>query len=224
MTPPANRLALLGIAIILLSDITTPDRADAADWKPAKGPLMTRWAKDVTPDKVLPEYPRPQMVRKDWQNLNGLWEFATADESRSGGRIRARSSCRSRSSRRCRGVGKHSRQELCTAGRSRSRRSGKGKRVLLHFGAVDCESTVWVNGKELGKHVGGYDAFSFDITDALKDGGEQEAGRRRHRHDRRDAAARQADHQPARHLVHAGHRHLADGVDRAGAEGRASID
>src|SRR5215469_11774856 len=49
-----------------------------ADWQPAKGPLMTRWAKDVKPDKVHPEYPRPQMVRKEWQNLNGLWEFAVA--------------------------------------------------------------------------------------------------------------------------------------------------
>ena len=49
-----------------------------ADWKPAQAPLMTRWAKDVSPDKVLPEYPRPQLVRKQWQNLNGLWQFAVA--------------------------------------------------------------------------------------------------------------------------------------------------
>jgi hypothetical protein len=49
-----------------------------------------------------------------------------------------------------------------------------GKRVLLHFGAVDYESTVWVNGKEMGKHVGGYDAFSYDITEAIKGDGEQE--------------------------------------------------
>src|SRR5262245_7456016 len=54
----------------------TPAVAD--DWKPAKGPLMTKWAKDVSPDKVHPEYPRPQMVRKDWMNLNGLWQFAVA--------------------------------------------------------------------------------------------------------------------------------------------------
>src|SRR5262245_54372195 len=51
--------------------------AAAADkWQPAKGPLMTRWAKDVSPKNALPEYPRPQMVRKDWQNLNGLWDYA----------------------------------------------------------------------------------------------------------------------------------------------------
>src|SRR5438477_2632669 len=48
----------------------------SADWQPAKGPLATRWAKDVSPTNALPEYPRPQMVRKDWQNLNGLWDYA----------------------------------------------------------------------------------------------------------------------------------------------------
>ncbi|NIP68681.1 MAG: hypothetical protein GTO04_05720, partial [Planctomycetales bacterium] len=47
-----------------------------ADWKPAEGPLMTRWAKEVSPETVHPEYPRPQMVREDWLNLNGLWDYA----------------------------------------------------------------------------------------------------------------------------------------------------
>ena len=54
--------------------------SDADDWKPATAPLMTRWAKDVSPTNAWPQYPRPQMVRKDWQNLNGLWEFAKAAE------------------------------------------------------------------------------------------------------------------------------------------------
>jgi len=49
--------------------------ARAADWKPAAGPLMTRWAKDVNPDAPLPEYPRPRLVRERWQNLNGLWQL-----------------------------------------------------------------------------------------------------------------------------------------------------
>jgi len=48
----------------------------AADYKPAEGPLMTRWAKEVSPDNALPEYPRPQMKREKWQNLNGLWQYA----------------------------------------------------------------------------------------------------------------------------------------------------
>src|SRR3954449_1448029 len=50
--------------------------AAAADWAPQKAPLMTRWAKDVHPAKPLPEYPRPTMVRSEWQNLNGLWDYA----------------------------------------------------------------------------------------------------------------------------------------------------
>ncbi|MEE8452132.1 MAG: hypothetical protein V3R99_09465 [Thermoguttaceae bacterium] len=47
-----------------------------SSWKPAAGPMTTRWAKDVSPDNVLAEYPRPQMVRPQWQNLNGLWDYA----------------------------------------------------------------------------------------------------------------------------------------------------
>jgi len=47
-----------------------------AEWQPAEGPLMTRWAQKISPDNVHSEYPRPQMVRKNWQNLNGLWDYA----------------------------------------------------------------------------------------------------------------------------------------------------
>src|SRR5256885_9367548 len=45
-------------------------------WQPVEGPLKARWTKDVSPEKVWPEYPRPQMVRKKWTNLNGLWDYA----------------------------------------------------------------------------------------------------------------------------------------------------
>src|SRR5262245_50169196 len=61
---------VLSLALVL------PCLGYAADWQPAKGPLMTRWAKDVSPEKVHPEYPRPQMVREKWTNLNGLWDFS----------------------------------------------------------------------------------------------------------------------------------------------------
>src|SRR5436190_13405115 len=63
------------ISILLL---LSPIPIFADDWKPAPVPISTRWAKDVTPDKVLPEYPRPQLVRPDWANLNGLWDYAIA--------------------------------------------------------------------------------------------------------------------------------------------------
>jgi hypothetical protein len=54
--------------------------SSAADWRPAKGRLATRWAADVRADRVHPEYPRPQLVRDEWLNLNGVWQLAFAEE------------------------------------------------------------------------------------------------------------------------------------------------
>src|SRR4051812_22723980 len=62
--------AFLSVALLTCSAKT--------EWQIQDSPLKTRWAKDVSPDHPLPEYPRPQMVRKDWQNLNGLWDYAVA--------------------------------------------------------------------------------------------------------------------------------------------------
>ena len=67
--------------LVLMSIAFSPISHAAEPWKPADGPLKTQWAKDVSPENALPEYPRPQMVRKDWQNLNGLWQFSTAQEN-----------------------------------------------------------------------------------------------------------------------------------------------
>src|SRR5215204_6397219 len=64
------------IAVLLAGLALFVPAVAAAEWKPAKGPLATKWSKDVSPDKSHPEYPRPQMVRKDWLNLNGLWDYA----------------------------------------------------------------------------------------------------------------------------------------------------
>jgi hypothetical protein len=65
-------------ALVLAAIALVPATAQASDWKPAKGPLMTRWAKDVHPEKTHPEYPRPHLVREQWLNLNGLWQFGPA--------------------------------------------------------------------------------------------------------------------------------------------------
>jgi beta-galactosidase/beta-glucuronidase len=163
---------LLAVAACALCPVPLP----AADWKPAKGPLATRWAADVTPEKVLPEYPRPQMVRADWMNLNGVWQFALAgaDEQPPIGRdLSERILVPFPVESALSGVMK--RAERVWYRRTFSvPPEWAGKRVLLHFGAVDWEAKVWVNGKELGAHKGGYDGFSFDVTDALKPGGEQE--------------------------------------------------
>src|SRR4051812_18788795 len=163
---------------ILVALALEPLQAAETGWKPAKAPLMSTFAKDLDPANPLPEYPRPQMVRKHWQNLNGLWQFASADDVKDApvgtdlaGQILVPFCMESALS----GVGKHSdkswyRRTFDVPAEWRA----NGQRVLLHFGAVDYESTVWVNGKEQGKHVGGYDAFSYDITDALKSDGKQE--------------------------------------------------
>ncbi|HTU23118.1 MAG TPA: glycoside hydrolase family 2 TIM barrel-domain containing protein [Gemmataceae bacterium] len=158
--------------LVLLGAMT----ASAAEGQPAKGPLMTRWAKDVKADQPHPEYPRPQMRRERWQNLNGLWQlaFAKKDETAPIGKdlgehILVPFPVESALS----GVRKHA-ERLWYRRLFSVPKAWKDQRVLLHLGAVDWEAKVWVNGKEIGSHRGGYDAFRFDITDALKKDGEQE--------------------------------------------------
>jgi hypothetical protein len=148
-----------------------------AEWKLAEGPLMTRWAKDVSPDNVHPEYPRPQMVRKNWLNLNGLWEYAIRpkDEGQPktyDGKILVPFPIESALSGVMKRVGEENRLWYRRAFEIPDK--WKQNRVLLHFGAVDWDTTVWVNGKQVGAHRGGYDPFTFDITDALKPAGSQE--------------------------------------------------
>jgi beta-galactosidase/beta-glucuronidase len=137
---------------------------------------MTRWAKDVSPEKVHPEYPRPQMVRKEWQNLNGLWQLAFAKKGETAPigkdlprRILVPFPVESALS----GVMKQA-DRLWYRRTFTIPKKWAGRRVLLHFGAVDWEAKVWVNGKKVGEHRGGYDPFSLDISKALKDTGSQE--------------------------------------------------
>jgi hypothetical protein len=148
-----------------------------ADYKPANGPLMTRWAGRISPKNVHNEYPRPQMVRKSWENLNGLWDYAILQKDQSqpdtfDGQILVPFPIESALSGVMKTVGPENR--LWYRRTIRIPRTWKSKRVLLHFGAVDFETTVWVNEKEIGTHRGGYDPFSFDITDALEETPEQE--------------------------------------------------
>ncbi len=157
---------------LLLSLVIAASGADAP-WQPAPGPLATRWAKDVDPAKCLPEYPRPQLVRSDWQNLNGLWDYAVTDKSAPApaaydGRLLVPFPYESQLS----GVGKPSipNQRLWMRRTIEIPDSWKGQRVLLHFGAVNWESSIFLNGAPIGDHKGGYDAFTFDITSHLKPG------------------------------------------------------
>jgi beta-galactosidase/beta-glucuronidase len=145
--------------------------AAKSEWQPAKGPLMTRWAKDVSPINAHPEYPRPQLTRESWLNLNGLWDYAIIPKEQSQpavfqGQILVPFPVESALS----GVMKHPGE----SNRIWYRRTfyvppaWRNKHVLLHFGAVDWEAQVFINGKDAGLHRGGYDGFDFDITPALK--------------------------------------------------------
>jgi hypothetical protein len=154
----------------------TASHLQAADWKPAKGPLATRWAAQVDPERVHPEYPRPQMVRPEWTSLNGLWDYTIqpkgADRPDSfQGQILVPFPVESSLS----GVMKpvNPGQRLWYR-RQFEAAPNAGSRWLLHFGAVDWETMVYVNGKKLGEHRGGYDPFTIDVTDALTKDGKQE--------------------------------------------------
>jgi hypothetical protein len=147
--------------------------AAAAEWKPAPAPLMTKWGKQVTPETAWQEYPRPQLVRKDWLNLNGLWDFAVTAPTggpppKWDGQILVPYPIESALS----GVGKHvtNLEWLWYRRTFTVPAKWKGKRILLHFGAVDWEAAVQVNGKQYDPHRGGSDPFTLDITDALKEG------------------------------------------------------
>lgn len=148
----------------------------ASDWKPAESSLTTPWTAQVNPNHPLPEYPRPQLVRKDWTNLNGLWDYAIrphqdAVPAKYDGQILVPFAVESALS----GVKKPlSPDERLWYHRTFTAPNLKNKRLLLHFGAVDWRAEVWVNGKTVGKHEGGFDPFTFDITDALKGRGPQE--------------------------------------------------
>jgi beta-galactosidase/beta-glucuronidase len=149
-----------------------PALALAADWKPADSPLTTQWTAKVAPSNAWREYPRPQLQRPNWTNLNGLWDYAiqpkeAARPEKFDGQILVPYPVESALS----GV----KRPLTPAQRLWYRRTfniplAKGSRMLLHFGAVDWRTEVWVNGTSVGKHEGGYDPFTFDITDVLKTG------------------------------------------------------
>ena len=135
-------------------------------------PLMTRWGRTLDRDHPLPEYPRPQMRRDSYVNLNGVWDYAfTTDETKPeqwDGEIVVPFSPESVLS----GVGRALKAaEVLHYRRSFTLPEGfLRSRVLLHFGAVDQTAVVFVNGAEQYRHAGGYTAFSCDITDALRPG------------------------------------------------------
>lgn len=146
-------------------------------WQPADNPLMTKWVNDIDPDNPLPEYPRPQMKREEWINLNGLWQYAIVPvledtPAEWEGEILVPFAVESALSGVKKRVGPDNR--LWYRRTFTVPDDWEGQRLLLHFEAVDWKTDVWVNGKKAGQHEGGYTSFSLDITDYLQQDGEQE--------------------------------------------------
>lgn len=146
-------------------------------WQVKDEKILTAWAAEVDTENVLPHYPRPQMVRQDWHNLNGLWDYAINSKadgppSLYEGKILVPFAVESALSGVGKTVGKDSTLWYSTTFTVPA--SMRGKHVLLHFGAVDWEAEVFVNGQKAGLHQGGYDPFSFDITPYLKSSGQQQ--------------------------------------------------
>lgn len=147
----------------------------AQQWAPVGENIRSPWAEQVDPANPLPEYPRPQMVRADWQNLNGLWNYAVteaaAESFTAEGKILVPFAIESSLS----GVGKRITKENAVWYERQFTvpKKWKGKNVLLHFGAVDWHAEVFVNGVLVGEHKGGFDPFSFDVTPYLKKSGKQ---------------------------------------------------
>ena len=146
-----------------------------AQWAPVGKEIKTPWASEITPENVHQEYPRPQMVREKWANLNGLWNYAITDLNantfKAEGEILVPFAVESSLS----GVGRRITKEnsLWYEREFSVPSSWKGQNIILHFGAVDWKAEVFVNGQLVGEHKGGYDPFSYDITPYLNKSGKQ---------------------------------------------------
>ena len=146
--------------------------ADKTGWAPVGDRIMTQWGENLDPSEVLPEYPRPQMVRGEWMNLNGLWEYAItpaeAEPDKMDGNILVPFAVESALSGVGRAVGET--EALWYEREFIVPEEWAGQRVQLNFGAVDWKAEVYVDGAFVGEHTGGYAPFSFDVTDMLAKG------------------------------------------------------
>ena len=161
-----KKLFLSAVAVILSYPLL-------AQWAPAGDRIKTEWAEKVDPSNVLPEYPRPIMQRTEWQNLNGLWNYAIRptgepEPQTFDGEILVPFAVESSLSGVQKRVGDNN--ELWYNRTFTVPSKWKDKKILLHFGAVDWKADVWVNDIKVGQHTGGYTPFSFDITPALVKG------------------------------------------------------
>jgi len=164
------------VTLLLLAAAVRLASPAAQAWQIKPAPLLTPWASQVDPAAPLPEYPRPQLVRAEWLNLNGLWQFQSGDTNDA------------------LPTGQNLASEILVPFPMESPLSGvkeyhprawyrrtftvppawHGRHIILHLDAVSWESEVFLNGASAGIHRGGYDPISYDITDLIKGDGPQE--------------------------------------------------
>ena len=170
-----STLVLLGLAYLQIG-LLVAQQPQA--WQPVGDKIKSSWAAQINPANPLPEYPRPHLVRESWQNLNGPWEYAIvpgklgAEPAIYEGQLLVPFAVESALSGVGRTVGKDS--SLWYRRTITLDKALRKQRVLLHFGAVDWQCEVYVNGQKAGAHEGGFDPFSIDITPYLAKGANQE--------------------------------------------------
>ena len=162
----------LSVSFISAQNLKINNSSKNKIWLPVGDKIKTQWASKLTPDNVWSEYPRPQMVRSNWKNLNGLWDYAILHRMprervipiKYKDKILVPFAIESSLS----GVGKELLPVEILWYRTRFDVSEwKDKEVILNFGAVDYKSTLYINGQEVGTHIGGNDPFSYNITKFL---------------------------------------------------------
>ena len=217
--PSINPLASLLLLTLLL--VLTPFSI-AQEWSPVKGRIMSAFGESVTPENAWQEYPRPQMQREQWLNLNGLWEYSVLNRTTPGpadydGYALVPFCLESSLS----GVG---------AGISPDQRiwyrrnftippQWEGKRIMLNFGAVDYEATIWINQALVGSHKGGFDPFSFDISDYLRKGENEIQVSAWDPTNSAEIPTGKQRLSPPGHLVHSGFGYLANRLAGTGRHG-----
>ena len=167
------------VFLILFLLVSLAPFAQTTAWHIAGSHITTPWADSVNPKNVLPDYPRPQLQRDNWTNLNGLWQYSILPKDQKAvmpssfqGNILVPFAVESALSGVQKTVGKDS---VLWYKRSISLpTAAKGKTILLHFGAIDWQSEIYVNGNKIFTHQGGYDPFTVDITGAVKKGTQQD--------------------------------------------------
>lgn len=167
---------IIPFILILLFFLVSCDSKKQAGWEIADNPLLTEWSAAIDPVLPWPEYPRPAMLREKWLNINGLWQYAVtpkgSEPEQWEGEILVPYPIESALS----GVKKRISRNECLWYKTDFKlpSSWRDKRILLHFEASDWETKIWVDGKAVGNHRGGYDPFCFDISDYVRAGKKHE--------------------------------------------------